>query len=255
MACCAWGTALGQEGDQVCKARVDTVMERCLGEVKDIALVAGQIRKCRALHEHKYRECADQRATADTGHCNRADAKINIDWVMVGDAPAYQAYRTFRAKGATPLVSVIGAQAHTPNAQQSIRNCSMWAAQYLQQTYQDRLDGPDQPSPLPGNNVDLDCIDVVSQSGVYAGSEQALFAVDIFTRNNCTIQVDAKFCVVFGKNEQGFSVHQYFNPGMSNVVRVPDPRLSSESANDPSYRYVAMQICSRISPFRCRGAC
>lgn len=243
-----------------CRERYNAALEQCLGEVTDPRRVAEQIRHCRSLYDEEYRACANAAGLNDEPDCDRAEARININWVMAGDAPAYQTYLGFRARGESPLDAVLGAQGHNPNAQASIRRCSAWASSYLASAYADRLDGS--PSRQAGSGeaggadeVDLKCLKVVKDVPVLSGSDRDLWYVDLYVENSCQQRVRAEFCVAFGGEGDRGRQLVTFQPGVSQVVSVSDPRLPSQKAGDQTHKYLTKTVCTTAPPFRCRGSC
>ena len=57
--------------------------------------------------------------------CNLAEAKINYVWVFA-DAGAKARFFSSRKQGLSPFDAILAAQAHNPNAQQTLRNCQSW---------------------------------------------------------------------------------------------------------------------------------
>lgn len=74
------------------------------------------------------------------------EAKINVDWVITHDEGAKRRYGSLRREGMSPIDAVLGAQAHNPGAQDTIRFCAGWVSSYLASKGM----GPGGESPAPG---------------------------------------------------------------------------------------------------------
>lgn len=84
-----------------------------------------------------YLNCTKKSSRSNLGNsaqCNQSEATINIDWVFV-DVGATRSFQKFYNNGNSALDSVIKAQAHNPDAQMTIKNCSGWAAEYIAKRY------------------------------------------------------------------------------------------------------------------------
>ena len=73
-------------------------------------------------------------------NCNQQEAQVAVDWVFT-DVGATRTFQRFLADGNSPLDSVIGAQGHNPNAQQALRDCSGWVANYIGTRYAGAIPG------------------------------------------------------------------------------------------------------------------
>lgn len=131
----AFAATYAQAGPDDCRAKYNAAMKQCLGQVNDISLVAGRIRKCRSLYDEKYRGCSNQAPAGDAGSCNREEAKVNIDWVLFRDGGARATYLSYRRRGQNPVDAIISAQGHNPHAQQTIRDCYAWAQNYVSKEF------------------------------------------------------------------------------------------------------------------------
>jgi hypothetical protein len=80
---------------------------------------------CRARFQPEYERCASG------GDPKCAASKIDIDWVLDVDAGAQGTYRRNRAAGKSPFESVVAAQAHNRPVQARLRECQLWAENYI----------------------------------------------------------------------------------------------------------------------------
>jgi hypothetical protein len=142
------GTALANS-DEACKARFKEQVGACANEaIADPARDASDFsfwKACQAKYEPDLEDCLDGAGTSGssvspppTPECG--EAKTAIDWVFA-DVGATKTFARHRQSGKSPLDSVIGAQGHNPHAQQMLRDCPSWAANYLMATYRDPVDG------------------------------------------------------------------------------------------------------------------
>lgn len=190
-----------------------------------------------------------------------SEAKQNVDWVLVKDGPALNTYFSARRAGESPFEALLTAQGHNPNAQASIRRCRAWVEEYLASAHPGKLEPPagrpaaqGRPGTGAAEPFDLDCISVVDAVPGYAG-DGGLWYVDLYTENRCPVRVSGKFCVAFGGQERLTTGLAFFRPGVSQTVRVHDPRLLHETQEDKHWRYITATICTRDAPFRCHGSC
>jgi len=59
------------------------------------------------------------------------EAKINVDWVISGDAGARQSFNHALRQGLTPFLAVRSAQRHNRHAQETLDRCQDWVIAYL----------------------------------------------------------------------------------------------------------------------------
>ncbi|HKP22945.1 MAG TPA: hypothetical protein VJV39_03725 [Dongiaceae bacterium] len=140
--------------DDACKARFKEQVGNCANEaIADPSRDSSDFsfwKTCQAKYQAELDECLNDGGTASgasvspppTPECE--EARIAIDWVFA-DAGATGTFARFREQGNSPMDSVIGAQAHNPHAQEMLRACAGWGANYLMAVYGDAVRGLTRP--------------------------------------------------------------------------------------------------------------
>jgi hypothetical protein len=115
-----------------CDILIRPACQRCTADPGKSFVIECQDGSCRSFGKMT---CEPARAAAavpaDPVPAECREAKINVDWVITHDEGAKRRYTSLRREGNSPIDAVLGAQAHNPSAQDTIRFCSGWVSSYL----------------------------------------------------------------------------------------------------------------------------
>jgi len=106
------------------KASVTACLQRGQAAYANAALGQGDFAfmgACQAQYTKDLAQCGAPAGGSNGGAC--AEAKIDIAWVLQGDAGARATFQGGLQNGMSPLDAVIWAQHHDPHAQDVIRQC------------------------------------------------------------------------------------------------------------------------------------